>query len=310
MRRRSAQKSFIDERRDLLSRKNRVVRKMSTIKARLPALALIGAFVVSAAFAGAPAAAAGAGNTSWTDTFDSWVTPRDMSMYNKPMIPAEPERLSPEELVEKYPGIILLGENASFPDAGCVAVPGLPADGTAHVVVTEPAYFSTVPPGCAVNLTNLPPLREYALVTADPGAFVADAGSGRAVTLRLPGREFVLDLEPVPGPVAEGAQVFVKNESGTFAAVLPRMWSFAGTVAGNPESFASFTVDGEVILGTIRCGATSLVIDQAGIVETGGGRKVVHVVYDERDVVPPACGLNRFVVSAKSLVDGLRSGIM
>ncbi len=128
---------------------------MNDIKVRLPALALIGAFVVSAAFAGAPAPAAGAGNTSWIDTFDSWVTPRDMSMYNKPMTPAEPERLSPEELVEKYPGIVLLGENASFPDAGCVAVPGLPADGTAHVVVTEPAYFSTVPPGCAGNRDQL-----------------------------------------------------------------------------------------------------------------------------------------------------------
>jgi len=87
--------------------------------------------------------------------------------------------------------------------------------------VTDPGYFTPVPQAGEVNLTNLPPLRNYDLVTADPGAFVADVGSGSPVTLRLSGQEFVLDLEPVPGPVAEGARAFVKNESGTFAVALP-----------------------------------------------------------------------------------------
>ncbi len=246
------------------------------------------------------------GNTSWLDTIDGWAGPRDMSMYNKPVVTKEPERPGPEDLA-RYPGMILLGENVTFPDAGYAVSPGLPSGPTAHVAVVDPAYFSPVPPTSRANLTVLPPLRRYDLVTADPEAFVAAAGSGGPVTLRLPGREFVLDLEPVPGPVAEGARAFVKNESGTFEVAPPRIWFFSGTIAGESGSFASFTVGGEVILGAIRSNATSLIIGQAGTVEVGGEQKVVHVVYDERDVAP-ACGLNRLSSQVKILIDAMGSG--
>lgn len=245
------------------------------------------------------------GTTNWLDTFDEWAGPRDMSMYN-PVIET-PQRVPiTEKIARQYPGLILLGENVTFSDAGCVAAPGLPSGPAVGVVMTGPAYFSPIPTAGEVNLTSLPPLRKYDLVTADPAAFVADAGSGSAVTLRLPGREFVLDLELVPGPVAEDARAFVKNESGTFAVALPRIWRFEGTVAGEPGSSAAFTVGSDVILGTIRCGATSLVIDQAGTVEVGGEQKVVHVIYDERDVVS-ACGLNRLSSLAGGLIDAMRA---
>ncbi|WP_243669117.1 hypothetical protein [Methanoculleus chikugoensis] len=92
----------------------------------------------------------------------------------------------------------------------------------------------------------------------------------------------------MPGPVAGNARAFVKNESGTFEVAPLRIWFFeGGIVAGEPGSSASFMVGDGVILGTIRCGATSLAIGQAGTVEVGGGeQKVVHIIYDERDVIP------------------------
>ncbi len=263
------------------------------------------ALILPAISTAAPVSSAG-GSTNWLDTFDEWVTPRDMSMYNKPVVPEEPKRPGPE-LVEKYPGLILLDENVTFLDGGCVVAPGLPSGPAVGVVVTDPAYFSPVPPAGGANLTSLPPLRKYDLVTADPAAFVADAGSGGPVTLRLPGGEFVLDLEPVPGPVAEGARAFVKNESGTFEVALPSTWRFEGSVAGEPGSLASFTVGSDVILGTVRCGSTSLVIGQAGTVEVGGEQKIVHVVYDERDVMP-ARGLHWFINPSVSLIDVMRAG--
>ncbi len=255
---------------------------MNSIKVRLPCLllasVLIGVFFI-------PVVSAGGETTNWLDTFDEWVTPHDMSMYNKPIVTEKQERPGPE-LAEKCPGLILLGENMTFPERESVTVSGLPSGPTVGVVVTDPGYFTPVPQAGEVNLTNLPPLRNYDLVTADPGAFVAAVGSGSQVTLRPPGQEFVLDLEPVPGPVAEGARAFVKNESGTFPVALPRISSFEGTVAGEPGSFASFTVGGDVILGTIRCGPTSLVIAQAGTVGIDGEQRIVHVIYDERDVIP------------------------
>jgi len=245
---------------------------------------LILALLLPAGSAAAPAPSTG-GTTNWLDTFDEWAGPRDMSMYN-PVIET-PQRVPiTEEIARQHPGLILLDENVTFPDAGCVVAPGLPSGPAMHVVMTDPAYFSPVPTAGGANLTSLPPLRKYDLVTADPAAFVADAGLGGPVTLRLPGREFVLDLEPVPGPVAEDARAFVKNESGTFAVALPSTWRFEGTVAGEPGSSAAFTVGDGVILGTVRCGSTSLVIDQAGTVEVGGEQKVVHIIYDERDVIP------------------------
>ncbi len=245
---------------------------------------LILALILPAGSAAAPVPSTG-GTTNWLDTFDEWVGPRDMSMYN-PVIET-PQRVPiTEEIARQHPGMILLDENVTFPDAGYVVAPGLPSGPTVDVVVTDPAYFGPVPPTSRANLTSLPPLREYDLVIADPVSFVADAGSGSPVTLRLPGREFVLDLEPVPGPVAEDARAFVKNESGTFAVALPSTWRFEGTVAGEPGSSAAFTVGDGVILGTIRCGATSLAIGQAGTVEVGGEQKVVHIIYDERDVIP------------------------
>ena len=245
---------------------------------------LILALILPAGSAAAPAPSTG-GTTNWLDTFDEWVGPRDMSMYN-PVIET-PQRVPiTEEIARQHPGMILLDENVTFPDAGYVVAPGLPSGPTVGVVMTDPAYFSPVPPTGEANLTNHPPLRKYDLVTADPAAFVADAGSGSPVTLRLPGGEFVLDLEPVPGPVAEGARAFVRNESGTFEVALPSTWRFEGTVAGKPGSSAAFTVGSDVILGTVRCGSTSLVIDQAGTVEVGGEQKIVHVIYDERDVIP------------------------
>ena len=222
------------------------------------------------------------GTTNWLDTFDEWAGPRDMSMYN-PVIETPQKVPITEKIARQYPGLILLGENVTFSDAGCVAAPGLPSGPAVGVVMTGPAYFSPIPTAGEVNLTSLPPLRNYDLVTADPAAFVADAGS-----------------------VAEDARAFVKNESGTFAVALPRIWRFEGTVAGEPGSSAAFTVGSDVILGTIRCGATSLVIDQAGTVEVGGEQKVVHVIYDERDVVS-ACGLNRLSSLAGGLIDAMRA---
>ena len=296
---------------------------MNSIKVRLPGLllasVLIGAFFI-------PVVSAGGENTNWLDTFDEWVTPRDMSIYNKPIVTEKPVRPGPE-LAEKYPGLILLGENVTFPECESVTVSGLPSGPTAQVVVTDSGYFTPVPPAGKVNLTNLPPLRKYDLMTADPGAFIADAGSGSQVALRLRGQEFVLDLEPVLGPVAEGARAFVKNESGTFAVALPRIWFFEGTVAGSPESSASFTVGGDVILGTIKSNTMSLVIAQAGTVEIGGEQRIVHVIYDERDVIPKFWPLatDRCVLSdgaegspdvtgsrvasfSKSLIDAMRPG--
>jgi hypothetical protein len=236
--------------------------------------------------AAAPAPSTG-GTTNWLDTFDEWVGPRDMSMYNPPI--ETPERASiTEEVARQYPGMILLDENVTltFPEIPSATVSGQPSGPAVDVVMTDPVYFSPVPTAGGANLTSLPPLRKYDLVTADPAAFVADAGSGGPVTLRLPGGEFVLDLEPVPGPVAEGTRAFVKNESGTFEVALPSTWRFEGTVAGKPGSLTSFTVGSDVILGTVRCGSTSLVIGQAGTVEVGGEQKVVHIIYDERDVIP------------------------
>ena len=296
---------------------------MNSIKVRLPGLllasVLIGTFFV-------PVVSAGGENTNWLDTFDEWVTPQDMSMYYKPIVTEKPERPGPE-LAEKYPGMILLGENVTFPDIASATVSGFPSGPTTHVVVADPAYFGPVPQAGKVNLTNLPPLWNYDLVTADPAAFVADVGSGSPLTLRLSGQEFVLDLEPVPGPVAEGARAFVKNESGTFALALPRISSFEGTVAGEPGSFASFTVGDDVILGTIKSNTTSLVIAQAGTIEIDGEQRIVHVVYDERDVIPrfrplatdicvppdggggsPDITRNRVANLAKSLIDAMRPG--
>lgn len=245
---------------------------------------LILALLLPAGSAAAPVPSTG-GTTNWLDTFDEWVGPRDMSMYN-PVIET-PQRVPiTEEIARQHPGLILLDENVTFPDAGCVVAPGLPSGPAMHVVMTDPAYFSPVPPASRPNLTSLPPLRKYDLVIADPVSFVADAGLGGPVTLRLPGREFVLDLEPVPGPVAEDARAFVKNESGTFAVALPSTWRFEGTVAGEPGSSAAFTVGTDVILGTVRCGSTSLVIGQAGTADVDGERRIVHVIYDERDVIP------------------------
>ena len=261
---------------------------------------LILALILPAGSAAAPAPSTG-GTTNWLDTFDEWVEPRDMSMYNPVM--ETPQRVPiTEEIARQHPGLILLDENVTFPDAGCVVAPGLPSGPTVDVVMTDPAYFSPVPTAGEVNLTNLPPLRKYDLVTADPAAFVADAGSGNPVTLRLPGGEFVLDLEPVPGPVAEDARAFVRNESGTFEVALPRTWRFEGTVTGEPGSSAAFTAGSDVILGTIRCGSTSLVIAQAGMVEVGGEQKVVHIIYDERDVIS-ACGLSGLINPSVTLID-------
>jgi len=265
---------------------------------------LILALILPAGSAAAPAPSTGE-TTNWLDTFDEWVKPRDMSMYT-PVIET-PQRVPiTEEIARQHPGMILLDENVTFPDAGCVAALGLPSGPTTQVVVADPAYFSPVQPTSEVNLTNLPPLRNYGFVTAAPAAFVADAGSGSPVTLQLPGREFVLDLEPVPGPVAEGARAFVRNETGTFEVALPCMWFFEGTVAGEPESSASFTVGTDVILGMVRYGSTSLVIEQVGTVGVGGEPKVVHVVYDEGDGA--SRGLHRLAGPVKSLMGIMGSG--
>jgi len=215
----------------------------------------------------------------------------------------------------------------TFPDIASATVSGLPSGPTAHVVVADPAYFSPVPPTGEVNLTNLPPLRNYDLATANPAAFIADAGSGNPVTLSLCGQEYVLDLKPVPSPVAEGARAFVKNESGMIALALPRISFFEGTVAGEPGSSASFTVGSDVILGTIKSNTMSLVIAQAGTVEIDGVQRIVHVIYDERDVIPrfrplatdrcvppdgaegsPDVTGNRIASLAMGLIDAMRPG--
>ncbi|MCK9307120.1 MAG: hypothetical protein M0P17_06275 [Methanoculleus sp.] len=100
----------------------------------------------------------------------------------------------------------------------------------------------------------------------------------------------------------EDARAFIKNESGTFEVAPPRIWFFEGTVAGEPGSSAAFTAGSDVILGTIRCGSTSLVIAQAGMVEVGGEQKVVHIIYDERDVIS-ACGLSGLINPSVTLID-------
>jgi len=150
------------------------------------------------------------------------------------------------------------------------------------------AYFSSIQlsdKGDKVHLTNLPPAQEYELVTVNPSLFAADAGSGRPVAVDILGKEYLLDLKPVPAPIAEGAKCIVINESGTFTADSPRIQCYSGTFTGDPESYAFFTVDNEVILGTIRHGNNSYTIEQVGTTEVDGVRKVVHAVYNGSSVI-------------------------
>lgn len=148
-------------------------------------------------------------------------------------------------------------------------------------------YFSNLPPSEGVNavrFTNLPPAQEYKLVTANPLLFAADADSGKPVAVSLLGKEYLLDLKSVPAPIAEDAKCILVDESGTFTTGVPLIKCYAGTVSGDPESYAFFTVDNEVILGTVRTGNLSYVIDQVGIVEAGSKRQIVHAIYDGSSV--------------------------
>lgn len=152
----------------------------------------------------------------------------------------------------------------------------------------ETAYFSSLQSYREVNavyFTNLPPAQDYELMTADPSLFMADAGSGKSVAVDLLGKEYLLDLKPVPAPVATDAKCIVVNESGTFITDPPLIKCYAGTVSGDPESYVFFTVDSEVILGTIRTGDVSYVIEQVGLVEVGGKRQIVHAIYDDSSVI-------------------------
>ena len=150
------------------------------------------------------------------------------------------------------------------------------------------AYFSSMQlsdKGDKVHLTNLPPAQEYELVTVNPSLFAADAGSGRPVAVDILGKEYLLDLKQVPAPIAEDAKCIVVNESGTFTTDLPWIQCYSGTLTGDPESYAFFTVGHEVILGTIRHGNNSYAIDQVGTTEVGGVRKVVHAIYNGSSVI-------------------------
>lgn len=151
----------------------------------------------------------------------------------------------------------------------------------------DTAYFSKIQPSeevDGVHFTNLPLSQEYELVTVIPSLFAADASSGKSVAVNLLGKEYLLDLEPVPAPVAKDAKCVVVNESGTFILDPPLIECYVGTVSGDPESYAFFTVDNEVILGTIRTGDVSYVIEQVGIVGVGSERRVVHAIYDDYSV--------------------------
>lgn len=151
----------------------------------------------------------------------------------------------------------------------------------------DTAYFSKIQPSeevDGVHFTNLPLSQEYELVTVNPSLFAADASSGKSVAVNLLGKEYLLDLEPVPAPVAKDAKCVVVNESGTFILDPPLIECYVGTVSGDPESYAFFTVDNEVILGTIRTGDVSYVIEQVGIVGVGSERRVVHAIYDDYSV--------------------------
>lgn len=97
--------------------------------------------------AAAPAPSTG-GTTNWLDTFDEWVGPRDMSMYNPPI--ETPERASiTEEVARQHPGLILLDENVTltFPEIPSATVSGQPSGPAVDVVMTDPVYFSPVPAG-------------------------------------------------------------------------------------------------------------------------------------------------------------------
>jgi len=157
-----------------------------------------------------------------------------------------------------------------------------PVASAREVGESDTVYFSNLPPSEGVNavrFTNLPPAQEYKLVTANPLLFAADADSGKPVAVSLLGKEYLLDLKSVPAPIAEDAKCIMVNESGTFTTGVPLIKCYAGTVSGDPESYAFFTVDNEVILGTVRTGNLSYVIDQVGIVEAGSKRQIVHAIY-------------------------------
>jgi len=136
-----------------------------------------------------------------------------------------------------------------------------------------------------MHLTNLPLAQNYELVTVNPSLFATDADSDKLAAVDILGKEYLLELEPVSAPVAEDAKYIVINESGTFTLDPPYIQCYKGTVAGEPESYAFFTVDNQVILGTIRMGNMSYTIDQVGTVEVGGKRRIVHAIYDDNSVI-------------------------
>ncbi|MBP2144700.1 hypothetical protein J2129_000154 [Methanofollis sp. W23] len=73
---------------------------------------LLGVVLIGAIFV--PQVSADKSGGSWIDSFDQWVEPRDMSMYNKEIIIEEPNyTMSPEE-VERTPGLVVLDKNASL----------------------------------------------------------------------------------------------------------------------------------------------------------------------------------------------------
>ncbi len=164
----------------------------------------------------------------------------------------------------------------------------VPAVSAQDALGDSAGYFSNIQPseeGNEVHFTNLPPARKYDLVTVNPSLFAADADSGEPVVVSILGEEYLLDLEPVPAPIAEDAKCIVVNKSGTFTTDCPRIQCYKGTVVGDSESYAFFTVDDKVILGTIRYCNNSYAIDQVGTVEVDGKQKVVHAIYDSNSVI-------------------------
>jgi len=169
--------------------------------------------------------------------------------------------------------------------ASVVVVPAVSAQ---DICRDEAVYFSSVQlskQGNEVRLTNLPPAQEYELVTVNPFFFAADAGSGKPVAVDILGEEYLLDLKPVPAPITEDAKCIVVNESGTFTIDFPWVQCYSGTLIGDPESYAFFTVGDEVILGTIRYGNNSYTIDQVGTTEVGDVRKILHAIYNGSSVI-------------------------
>jgi hypothetical protein len=127
-------------------------------------------------------------------------------------------------------------------------------------------------------------LYEYALVTADPAAFMHDAGINHEVLFGIKGTQFRKEalyriyLVPVSTQFSPDAVLIVKNESGEFMEKLPRIKQYQGTVIGRLQGDVFFTVSDDVILGRITINGMDYFLDQRGPGRADGG-KTIHILY-------------------------------